>query len=101
MLHLRKRCDWRVVVGEPLEKWPSIHRFWRLRWKLRYSAPVAKHHEATESSDDIRLGFPGDLIAMICISFRPHIEGGAGRTRVSDGSGPNVLHPDFRQGLIG
>ena len=27
-----------------------------------------------ESTDDIRLGFPCDLVAVICISVRSHIE---------------------------
>jgi hypothetical protein len=67
--HLRERCEWRIVIGEPLEEWA-----WRLRRKLRYPTPVSKHNEATESTDDIRLGFPCDLIAVICISVRSHIE---------------------------
>ena len=72
--HLRERCEWRVVIGEPLEEWASIHCFWRLRRKLRYPTPISKHNEATESTDDIRLGFPCDLIAVICISARSHID---------------------------
>jgi hypothetical protein len=38
------------------------------------SHAVSKHNEATESTDDIRLGFPCDLIAVICISVRLPIE---------------------------
>ena len=53
-------------------KWASIHRFWRLRRKLRYPVPVSKDDEATESADDISLGFPCDLIAVICIIAFAH-----------------------------
>jgi len=64
-----------------LEEWPPIHCFWRLRRKPRYPTPISKHNEA-ESTDDICLGFPCDLIAVIRISIHSHIDWSGGCTCV-------------------
>jgi len=61
-----------------LEEWASIHCFWEVASEASHPTPVSKHNEATESTDDIRLGFPCDLIAVICISVRSHIERSGG-----------------------
>ena len=69
-------------------------------WKLRYPMPVSKDDEATESTDDISLGFPCDLIAVICISVHPHLDRSGGCACVTYGSGSHILHPDSCCGLI-
>jgi len=84
-----------------LEEWASIHRFWRLRWKLRYPTPVSKHNEATESTNDICLGFPCDLVAVICISVRSHIDRSGGRACVGYGSGSTYSVQIFATALFG
>jgi hypothetical protein len=62
--------------------------------------PVSKDNEATKSTDDIGLGFPTDLIAVICISVRSHIDWSGGCSCVAYGSGSDILYPDFCCGLI-
>src|SRR5439155_1853538 len=76
--HLRDWCHWRVVIGEPLEEWASVHHFWRLHRKPCYPTPISKDNEATDSTDEIRFGFPCDLIAVICVSVRSYIDGSGG-----------------------
>src|SRR5579864_3148194 len=95
VLHPRDWCHWRVVIGEPLEEQAPIHHFWGLRGKLRYPVPVSKDDEATESTDNISLGFPCDLIAVIWFRVCSHIDWSRGCARVADGSTFNILHPDF------